>query len=81
VDRTGIPIVPAQCIVSLAPSITEQLFAVGAGDKVVVVTLYDNYPPQVQQVERVGGYVTNTSPRLERRCSSPLVLDRRRRME
>jgi iron complex transport system substrate-binding protein len=51
---------PAQRIVSLAPSITEQLFAVGAGDRVVGVTLYDNYPPQVQQVERVGGYVTKS---------------------
>jgi iron complex transport system substrate-binding protein len=51
---------PAQRLVSLAPSITEQLFAVGAGNKVVGVTLYDNYPPQVQQVERVGGYVAKS---------------------
>jgi iron complex transport system substrate-binding protein len=51
---------PAQRIVSLAPSLTEQLFAVGAGEKVVGVTLYDNYPPQVQQLERVGGYVAKS---------------------
>jgi iron complex transport system substrate-binding protein len=51
---------PSQRIISLAPSTTEQLFAVGAGDKVVGVTLYDNYPPQVQQVERVGGYVAKS---------------------
>ncbi|MCZ6873014.1 MAG: cobalamin-binding protein [bacterium] len=46
-----------QRIVSLAPSHTEQLFAIGAGDKVVGVTLYDNYPPPVQRLKRVGGYV------------------------
>lgn len=57
--RVTVP-APAQRIVSLAPSITEQLFAVGAGDKVVGVTLYDNYPPQVQQLERVGGYVAKS---------------------
>jgi iron complex transport system substrate-binding protein len=51
---------PAQRIISLAPSTTEQLFAVGAGDKVVGVTIYDNYPPQVQQIERVGGYVAKS---------------------
>jgi iron complex transport system substrate-binding protein len=49
-----------QRIVSLAPSITEQLFAVGAGARVVGVTIYDNYPPQVQQLERVGGYVAKS---------------------
>ena len=49
--------VSPQRIVSLAPSNTEQLFAIGAGDRVVGVTLYDNYPPQVQTLERVGGYV------------------------
>ncbi len=37
---TSIP----QRIVSLAPSCTQILFAVGAGDKVVGVTTYDDYP-------------------------------------
>jgi len=31
-------------IVSVAPSCTEILFAIGAGDKVVAVTDYDDYP-------------------------------------
>jgi iron complex transport system substrate-binding protein len=57
--RVTLPALP-QRIVSLAPSITEQLFAVGAGKKVVGVTLYDNYPPAVQHLERVGGYVTKS---------------------
>ncbi|MCL2358812.1 cobalamin-binding protein [Candidatus Bathycorpusculum sp.] len=44
-DGTEVPInsVP-QRIVSLAPSITEVLFAVGAGDQVVGVTDYCDYP-------------------------------------
>ncbi len=44
-------------IVSLAPSITEILFAVGAGRQVVGVTKYCNYPPDAAQGrEIVGGF-------------------------
>lgn len=44
-------------IVSLAPSITEILFAVGAGPQVVGVTKYCNYPPKAGQGrEIVGGF-------------------------
>ncbi|MCD6313156.1 MAG: ABC transporter substrate-binding protein, partial [Thaumarchaeota archaeon] len=39
-------------IVSTAPSITEILFALGLEDRVVGVTSYCNYPPEV--LERVG---------------------------
>jgi len=45
-----------QRIVSLAPSITESLFYIGAGDKVVGVTDYDDFPPAVKNITRVGGY-------------------------
>lgn len=41
-------------IVSLIPSLTETLFAVGAGDRVVGVTTYCNYPAEVQNIEKVG---------------------------
>lgn len=47
---------PAQRIVSLAPNITELLFAVGAGDKVVGAADYSDYPPLAKQIPRVGGY-------------------------
>lgn len=44
-------------IVSLAPSITEVLFAVGAGPQVVGITKYCNYPPDAAQGrEIVGGF-------------------------
>ena len=51
-------------IVSLAPSNTEILFALGAGDRVVGVTDYCNYPPEVVEMKKagliasVGGYST-----------------------
>ncbi|MBT1278431.1 ABC transporter substrate-binding protein [Thermoanaerobacter sp. CM-CNRG TB177] len=45
-----------QRIVSLAPSITELIYALGAGNKVVGVTDFDNYPPEVKDVPKVGGF-------------------------
>lgn len=44
-------------IVSLAPSITETLFALGIGDKLVGATSYCDYPPEALAVERVGDTV------------------------
>ncbi|HSQ76393.1 MAG TPA: cobalamin-binding protein [Bacteroidota bacterium] len=49
---------PAQRIVSLAPSITESLFAIGAGDRIAGVTTYCNYPPAAASKPRVGGMTT-----------------------
>lgn len=43
-------------IVSLAPSVTELIFALGAGDKVVGVTEYDTYPEEVKDIAKVGGF-------------------------
>jgi iron complex transport system substrate-binding protein len=45
-----------QRIVSLAPSITETLYAIGAGPQIVGRTDYDNYPPEVEAVPSVGGF-------------------------
>jgi iron complex transport system substrate-binding protein len=47
-----------QRIVSLAPSNTEILFALGLGDKVVGVTDYCDYPPEALNKTKVGGYAT-----------------------
>ncbi len=43
-----------QRIVSLAPSITEILFALGAADRVAGVTSYCDYPPEARQKPQVG---------------------------
>jgi len=50
-------------IISMAPSCTEILFAVGAGDRVVGVTDYCDYPPEALELETIGGYST---PSLEK---------------
>jgi iron complex transport system substrate-binding protein len=47
---------PPERIVSMAPSITETLYAVGLGDRVVGVTRYCAYPPEVLELPKVGGY-------------------------
>ena len=47
-----------QRIVSLAPSNTEILFALGLGDKVVGVTDWCDYPPEALGKEKVGSYDT-----------------------
>ena len=46
-----------QRIVSLAPSNTEILFAIGAGPQVVGVTDFCDYPPEVSKLPRIGGIV------------------------
>lgn len=43
-------------IVSLSPALTEILFAVGVGDRVVGITDYCDFPPDALHLPRVGGY-------------------------
>ncbi len=45
---------PAQRIVSLLPSFTELLFAIGAGDRLVGRTAWCDYPPEALAVPNVG---------------------------
>lgn len=45
-----------ETIVSLSPSNTEILFALGLGDKVVGVTEYCDYPPEAQNKTKIGGF-------------------------
>jgi iron complex transport system substrate-binding protein len=45
-------------IVSLAPSNTEILFALGLGDKIVGVTDYCNYPDEAKEKPSIGGFST-----------------------
>ncbi len=50
-DATG----TSRRIVSLVPATTEMLFAMGAQDRLVGVSNYDRFPPEVDKFQRVGG--------------------------
>jgi iron complex transport system substrate-binding protein len=53
---------PPERIVSTAPSITELLYALGLGNRVVGVTRFCRYPPEAQLKPKIGDY---TAPNLE----------------
>jgi len=50
-------------IISLIPAVSEMLFAIGAGPQVVAVSSFDDYPPEVLKLPRVGALL---DPDLER---------------
>src|SRR3954470_14634828 len=50
-------------IVSLVPAVTEMLYAIGAGSRVIAVSSYDGFPPQVKQLPSVGALL---DPNVER---------------
>lgn len=50
-------------LISLAPNITEILFALGAGERVVGVTEFSNYPIDTILIPKIGTYI---KPNLER---------------
>ena len=47
---------PAQRIVSLAPHITETLFAAGAGENVVATVQFSDFPPAAEDLPVIGSY-------------------------
>jgi iron complex transport system substrate-binding protein len=48
---------PPRRIVSTAPSVTEMLYALGLGDRVVGVTSYCHYPPEAATKPKIGDYL------------------------
>ena len=48
---------PPQRIISIIPSTTEMLFAIGAGPRVVGVGNFDRYPPEALTRPKVGGLI------------------------
>jgi len=60
VDDNGQTVVlrqPAQRIVSLAPHVTELLYAAGAGERIVGAVEYSNYPEAAKKISRIGDNV------------------------
>jgi len=56
-DDTGAPVTlsaPATRVVSLAPHVTELLFAAGGGARIVGTVSYSDYPKEAQSIPRVG---------------------------
>lgn len=47
---------PATRIVSLAPANTEIVYAIGAGDKMVAGTSYDDYPEEAKSLPKIGDF-------------------------
>ena len=46
-----------QRIISLVPSVTEILFALGLGDRLVGATQFCTYPPEAKAIPRIGNYM------------------------
>jgi iron complex transport system substrate-binding protein len=58
VPQSSVP----QKVVSLAPSVTETIFALGFGDRLVGVTTSCDYPAEARKIPKIGGFM---SPSLE----------------
>ena len=63
----------ARRVVSLAPSTTEALYAVGAGDRVVGRSTYCDYPPEATKLPALGGVEPDVEAVLE--LQPDLVVD------
>ena len=55
---------PPQRIISLAPSLTEIIFGLGLGEKLVGVTEFCLYPPEALRKEKIGGYVNASQEKI-----------------
>ena len=53
-QRTVVLKQPAQRVISLSPHITELVYAAGAGEQLVAVVEFSDYPAQAKQLPRVG---------------------------
>ncbi len=68
-DDAGVEVTldqPAERIVSLAPANTEIAYAIGAGDKMVAGTSYDDYPEEAKNLPKVGDF---NNPNIEKTAS------------
>ncbi|MEX1197738.1 MAG: cobalamin-binding protein [Pseudohongiellaceae bacterium] len=53
-EETVVLDAPAARIISLAPSMTELLFSLGAGERIVGVMAHSDYPPEAAEIPVVG---------------------------
>jgi iron complex transport system substrate-binding protein len=64
-----------ETIVSIQTSNTEIAFALGLGDKIIGVSDYDNFPPEVEKIEKVGAQDINAELVLSLLPDMALVTD------
>ncbi|MEM7358402.1 MAG: cobalamin-binding protein [Pseudomonadota bacterium] len=67
IDFAGNPVemsAPARRIIALAPHVVENVYSSGAGDSLVGVVEYSNYPPQATELPIVGGYEKTNHERI-----------------
>ncbi len=55
---------PPRRIISLVPAVTEMLYAIGAGPQVAAVSSFDEYPPEVTTLPRVGALLDPDTERI-----------------
>jgi iron complex transport system substrate-binding protein len=61
-DSTKVGVV-RKGIITMAPHLTETVFALGQGQRVIAVGSFDDYPPETAALPKVGGYI---DPNLEK---------------
>ena len=64
-QETLLPPLPAnpQRIICMTPSVTETVFALECGDRIIGVSDFCDYPPEAANLEKLGGFI---NPNLER---------------
>jgi len=71
-QQVTVPVSPER-IISLAPNITEILFAIGAGSQIAGVTDFCNFPEAARQKPKTGGLIT-PNPELILKMNPDLIL-------
>lgn len=75
-ERQSAPASPPPArIVSIVPAVTEMLFAIGAGPRVVAVSSFDHWPPEVKDLTKVGGLLDPDVERIIGLRPDLLVMD------
>lgn len=69
-------------VVTMAPNLTEIVFALGAGERLVAVSEYSDYPPEAKRLPTLGGFINPDIERiLAHRPDLVIVRDYSRRLE